>query len=76
MFTLHQLTEEQVESIVRRAMGDVDRGLGGLRVEPEPEAMRLLVNVANGDARVALNGLETAVYATAPGDGGVRRIRP
>ena len=74
VFTLHQLTEEQVESIVRRAMGDVDRGLGGLRVEPEPEAMRLLVNVANGDARVALNGLETAVYATAPGDGGVRRI--
>ena len=74
VFTLHQLTEEEVESIVRRAMGDVDRGLGGLRVEPEPEAMRLLVNVANGDARVALNGLETAVYATAPGDGGVRRI--
>ena len=66
VFTLHQLTEEEVESIVRRAIEDAERGLGALRVGLEPDAMRLLVNIANGDVRVALNGLETASHATPP----------
>ncbi|MEK7806929.1 MAG: replication-associated recombination protein A, partial [Chloroflexota bacterium] len=33
-----------------------------------------LVNIANGDARVALNALETAAYATSPSEGGRRLI--
>ena len=74
VFTLRQLSDEEVQSIVQRAIDDGDRGLGELGVELAPEAMGFLVNVANGDARVALNGLETAAYATAPGDDGVRRI--
>ena len=74
VFTLHQLSDEQVESIVRRAVGDDSRGLGNLAVELESDAMALLVNISNGDARVALNGLETAAHATTPGDDGVRRI--
>ena len=74
VFTLHQLDDEQVQSIVQRAIGDADGGLGGLKVELEPGAAEHLVNIANGDARVALNGLETATCATAPGDDGSRRI--
>ena len=74
VFTLQQLTNEQVETIVQRAIEDDDMGLGELRVELDPEAMKLLTNVANGDARVALNGVETATYATAPADDGVRHI--
>ena len=68
VLTLHQLNDEQVESIVQRAVGDDEVGLGKLRVEMEPEAMKHLVDIANGDARVALNGLETAAYATTPGN--------
>ena len=74
VFTLHQLSDEQVESIVLHSIGDEERGLSNLRVEIEPEAMKLLVNVANGDARVALNGLETAAHATAPNDDRGRHI--
>ena len=74
VFTLHQLSDEQVENIVLHAIGDAERGLQNLRVEIDPDAMKLLVNVANGDARVALNGLETAAHATEPGNGGNRRI--
>ena len=74
VFTLQQLTNEQVETIVQRAIEDDDMGLGELRVELDPEAMKLLTNVANGDARIALNGVETATYATAPADDGVRHI--
>ncbi len=74
VFTLHQLSDEQVESIVLHAIDDAERGLQNLRVEIDPDAIKLLVNVANGDARVALNGLETAAHATEPGNDGNRRI--
>ena len=74
VFALNQLSEEEVETIVHRALADPDRGLGRMAVEVDGDGMKLLVNVANGDARVALNGVETAAHATAPGADGVRRI--
>ena len=74
VFALEQLSDEHVQAILEQAIADEDRGLGKLKVEMEHEAMALMVNVAGGDARVALNGLETAAYATTPGDDGVRRI--
>ena len=74
VLTLHQLTEEQVETVVQRAIDDRERGLGDLMVELAPGAMKHLVNMANGDARVALNGLEAATHATPPNGAGVRMI--
>ena len=74
VFALQSLNPEQVETIVRRAIGDRERGLGEMSVVVEPDALEHLVNVSNGDARIALNALETAAYATAPGADGGRRI--
>ena len=74
VFTLNQLTEEQLKAIVGSAIEDEHRGLGKLMVRLEADGLEHLVNVANGDARVALNGLETAAYATAPDEDGGRRI--
>ena len=74
VFTLNQLSEEDVEAIVRGALTDPERGLGRTAVELDEDAMAMLVNVANGDARIALNGIETAVHATAPGADDVRRV--
>ena len=74
VFTLEALTPLQVETIVRRALTDSSNGLGELRVELEEGSMEQLVNIANGDARVALNGLETAAYATHPGPDGRRLV--
>ena len=74
VFTLLQLGDEEVQSIVQHAVDDPDRGLGELKVKPDAEALEHLVNISNGDARVALNGLETAAYATTPGDDGTRRL--
>jgi putative ATPase len=73
VFALQSLNPEQVETIVRRAIGDRERGLGEMSVVVEPDALEHLVNVSNGDARIALNALETAAYATAPGADGGRR---
>ena len=75
VFALQSLTPQEVEAIVNRAAEDHERGLGEMNVSVAADAMSHLVNIANGDARVALNALETAAYATTPdADGGTRLI--
>jgi putative ATPase len=74
VFTLQTLTAEQLKGIVQRALVDQERGLGELGAAIDDEALEHLVNIANGDARVALNALETAVYATQHDDEGHRCI--
>ena len=74
VFTLETLTPQQVETIIHRALTDQDRGLGEMKVELEEAALEHLVNIANGDARIALNALETAVYATSADDVGCRLV--
>ncbi|MEK7814622.1 MAG: replication-associated recombination protein A [Chloroflexota bacterium] len=74
VYTLQPLTGDQVATIVRRAQADEERGLGKLKVELDEGALEHLVNIANGDARVALNALETAAFATPPNDQGRRSI--
>jgi putative ATPase len=59
VLVLEPLTEDDVRAVVRRALEDADRGLGG-RVEIEPEAEDVLVRNTGGDARQALTGLEIA----------------
>ena len=74
VFALQSLAPEEVEAIVNRAAADPERGLGGMGVSVAADAMAHLVNIANGDARVALNALETAAFATGPGQDGARLI--
>ena len=74
VFTLQPLTGEHIEAILHRAMADKEHGLGGLSPEVEPEAMKALVTLSSGDARVTLNALEIAVSTTKPDAEGVRRI--
>jgi putative ATPase len=54
------LTDDDVGAILDRALGDAERGLGARRLSFDSEARSLLVNLANGDARFALNTLEFA----------------
>ena len=72
--TLYSLEPEQMAQVIGRALADEDRGLGKLGVSLSDEALEHLVNIANGDARVALNALETAAVASTPGAGRVRSI--
>ena len=63
IFTFNHLSPEHVETIVRRAIEDKERGLaaGGRDVEIEDKALEHIVGFSKGDARVALNVLE-ALY--------------
>jgi putative ATPase len=63
VFTLRALSDADIETIVRHALADTERGLGGRHLQVEDMAMRHLVERANGDARVALNSLELAADA-------------
>ena len=74
VFSLQALLPEEVASIIAPALSDQERGLGQLGVQLEPDALEQLVNVANGDARIALNALETAAYAVSDAQEGSRNI--
>ena len=74
VFTLKSLGPEQLGRIVRRALDDSERGLGAFQAEISDQALAQLVNIADGDARIALNALETAVCIGAPDDSGRRVI--
>src|SRR5438477_3299078 len=63
VFSLRALGDAEIELIVRRALDEVERGLGGRALKIEDTALRHLVERANGDARVALNALELAADA-------------
>ena len=67
VFQLYPLQEEDIAGILQNALADQERGLGSLNVTVEPEAMKFLCTMADGDARAALNALELAVL-TATGD--------
>ena len=61
---LHPLTKEQTIELLRRALHDPKRGLGNWHIDISDEALVMIAEGANGDARAALTMLEEAVYAT------------
>jgi putative ATPase len=63
LLRLEPLPDEGVRELLDRALADDDRGLGEHGVKVADDALDHLVEVAGGDARVALTGLEAAVLA-------------
>jgi putative ATPase len=79
VYVLERLTEAELETIVRRALGDPERGLGGLGLEVDADAVAALVALSEGDARTALNILEVAARLLAASGrerGSPRRLTP
>lgn len=74
VFLLHSLSDDEVRLIVKRAIRDDERGLGDLRVQIGEDAVAHLVTASNGDARVALNALEMATFATVPDEESLRSV--
>ena len=65
IFQLEPLDPEQIETLLRRALTDRDRGLGKYDVDADDEALGYLAGVCDGDARRALSALEVGVLGTA-----------
>lgn len=60
---LNPLTEQNIYNILKRALISKE-GLGEYNIKIEDSTLRKLSNIANGDVRTALNGLEIAVLTT------------
>ncbi len=63
LLRLEPLSEEDLATLVRRALEDPVRGMGKLGLSIDDDALTHLVEVAGGDARMALTGLEAAALA-------------
>ena len=60
VFVLRPLAPADVEGLVRRALGDAERGLGAMGLTADDDAIELLATESDGDARRALTVLEAA----------------
>jgi putative ATPase len=71
VFELRPLGTEDLLGLLERALTDAERGLGHLRLRADPDALRHLATLSDGDARKALNALEIAALTTPPGPDGL-----
>jgi putative ATPase len=60
VYVLKPLTEEQIVTLLQRALKDDERGLGALKLKVSPEALKKIAAYSSGDARSAYNALEVA----------------
>jgi putative ATPase len=60
VLVLNPLKDEEITAILKAALTDRERGLGELGLTAEPAALLFMAEQADGDARIALNSLETA----------------
>lgn len=74
IFRFEQLSNETIRGIVQAALEDSERGLGDWNIELTDDAVEHLINIANGDARTALNALELAALTVPPDENGKRVV--
>jgi len=71
---LKPFSDEALSSILKRALSDKENGLGEFSLGVEPDALDHIVWTADGDARVALNNLESAASLVQEKDVSQRKI--
>ncbi|MEI6731498.1 MAG: replication-associated recombination protein A [archaeon] len=64
VFTLKELTKENIIQIINRTITDKEHGLGQENLTISEDNKELLANISNGDARTAINILELAFLAS------------
>lgn len=73
IFQLKPLDRESIKTLLTRSLSK-DKVLKEQRITVDEEAMNFWAEIANGDARAALNALELGALTTEPGDDGIIRI--
>ncbi len=70
IFELKPLSNEDIKTLILRAVTDEKKGLGSFNVVMDDDAADFLANAANGDARNALSAVELGVMTTPPSEDG------
>jgi len=60
VYVLKPLTEDEIVTLLQRALKDNERGLGVMHIEASDDALRKIASYSSGDARSAYNVLEVA----------------
>ncbi len=64
---LQPLSEVQIAGLLRRALEDKERGLGGLEITTDDDALEMIASYTSGDCRNAYNTLEVAAQLAQAG---------
>lgn len=70
IFELKPLEKQDIRELVMRAVYDTKKGMGTYGADITDEAADFLADVANGDARAALNAVELGILTTDKSDDG------
>lgn len=74
IFELEALSKEAIKELVKRAVYDKEKGMGSYQATIDQEALNFLGDLANGDARIALNAIELGILTTERSADGVIHI--
>jgi putative ATPase len=74
IFQFEPLAPDAIVTLLRRALGDNERGLGEWQADVADDALAFLATACDGDARVALTALELAVESAAADADGRRQV--
>lgn len=70
IFELKPLSQDDIKTLLMRALTDKEKGLGAYEAVIEDDALSFLSDMANGDARAALTAIELVVLTTEPSEDG------
>lgn len=74
IFELKPLNQDDIKTLIQRALSDEQKGLGGYRAVIDEDALEFLSEMAGGDARHALNAIELGVMTTDRSEDGLIHI--
>ena len=70
IYELKSLSVEDIRELIRRAVYDEVKGMGSYGADIDDDAAGFLADMANGDARAALNAVELGILTTDRSDDG------
>nr|WP_330379387.1 replication-associated recombination protein A [Butyrivibrio sp. AE2032] len=74
IFELKPLTSDDIKILLNRAVTDTERGMGAYKAVLEKDAEEFLADIADGDARHALNAIELGILTTDRSEDGLIHI--
>jgi len=71
IFQFNSLSEDELKTIMERALNDKEKGFGNYKIKITNDAISYLIKMSEGDARRLLNSLEIGILTTSPDKTGV-----
>ncbi|MFA7581329.1 MAG: replication-associated recombination protein A [Candidatus Paceibacterota bacterium] len=74
VFVLKALGSDDIAGIIKKVISDKEKGLGNKKIKISSDSINFLAEMANGDARSALNAFELSVKSSKPDKKGIIKI--